>query len=337
MVVVKSEFALALNQVASERGISASEVISSIEAAVLAAFRKEHPELFNEDPEDNNGVAVKVDINSGETKIIKDDKDITPPGFGRIAAQTARQVVVQKIRDAERKVVITHYQDQVGSLIKGRVIRREGNLVFVDIGKSEAILPREEQLKAENYNVNDKYVFLLKEIGTTKTGYSRIMLSRRDPVLVNKLFEREVPEISSGAVEIKNVVREAGERAKIAVFSSQSGVDPVGACVGQKGIRVQTITEELGGREKIDIIPYHKDANIFVSNSLSPAQTVSVKIDEATKSAKVTVLESQAPLAIGRGGVNVNLASLLTGYSIDIAQIDENNKVVEKEQPETTQ
>jgi N utilization substance protein A len=328
MVLVKSEFALALNQVASERGISVAEVISSMEAAIMAAFRKEHPEMFTENEEDDNGITVKVNSNSGETQIMQNNTDITPPGFGRIAAQTARQVIVQKIREAERKMVISHYQDQIGALVKGRIIRRDMGLVYVDIGKAEAILPREEQIRSENYNVNDKYTFLLKEIGTTKNGFSRIVVSRSEPALIFELFKREVPEISSGSIEVKKVVREAGERAKIAVFSSQQGVDPVGACVGQKGIRVQTITDELSGREKIDIIPWNSDPIIFVANALSPAQIKSVKIEESLKRAKVTILESQAPLAIGKGGANVNLAAQLTGYNIDLIQINDSGEPV---------
>jgi N utilization substance protein A len=186
-------------------------------------------------------------------------------------------------------------------------------------------------MKNENYNVNDKYIFLLKEIGTTKNGFSRILLSRKDPALVEALFKREVPEISNGSVEIKKVVREAGERAKIAVYSSQSGIDPVGACVGQKGMRVQAITDELGGREKIDIVPWNSDPVVFITNSLQPAQIKNIKIDETSKKAVVTVAESQAPLAIGRGGTNVNLASSLTEYSLDINQVSESGEDIKAE------
>ncbi len=321
MVIVKSEFALALNQVASERGISVDDVIQSMEAAIMAAFRKEHPEFFSEDPEEDNGISVKIDINTGETHIMQEEKDITPPGFGRIAAQTARQVIIQKIREAEKKTVISHYQDQVGTIIRGRVIRRDMNNVYVDLGKAEGVLPREEQIRNETYIVNNRYVFYLKEIGTSKAGYSRIVLSRTAPELISELFKREVPEITSGTVEIKNVVREPGERAKIAVYSSQSGVDPVGACVGQKGVRVQTVTDELNGKEKIDIIQWNEDIKVFIISALSPAQVISVDLNEKEKHANVSVNESQAPLAIGKGGVNVNLAARLTGYDIDIVQI----------------
>ncbi|MDP4011014.1 MAG: transcription termination factor NusA [Candidatus Roizmanbacteria bacterium] len=335
MVIVKSEFALALNQVASERGILVSEVIESMQAAILAAFRKEHPEIaVGEEGDVDPGVEVNVDNNTGETQILKDGKDITPPGFGRIAAQTARQVIVQKIREAEKKTVIAHYQDQVGTLVRGRVIRRDLNNVYVDIGKTEGVLPRDEQIRNETYVVNSKYIFYLKEIATTAAGYSRIILSRVHPNLIIELFKREVPEVGNGTVEVKNVVREPGERAKIAVSSSQSGVDPVGACVGQKGVRVQTVTDELNGHEKIDIIQWNADTKIFITSALSPAAVQSVELNIGEKRAKVTVLETQAPLAIGKGGVNVNLAARLTGFEIDILQIEDPNapkKVVVEE------
>ena len=315
MVIVKSEFALALNQVASERGISVEDVIESMEVAILAAFHKEHPDMIEQE-----GLSVKVDMNTGETHILQEEKDITPPGFGRIAAQTARQVVIQKIREAEKKTVISHYQDQVGSIIRGRVIRHDGYNVYVDLGKAEGIIPREEQIRNESYTVNNRYIFFLKEIATTKAGYSRIILSRSAPELIAELFKREVPEIATNTVEIKKIVREPGERSKIAVHSSQSGVDPVGACVGQKGVRVQTVTDELNGQEKIDIIQWSDNTRLFITSSLSPAKVISVDIDEKNKKARVTVEESQAPLAIGKNGINVNLAARLTGYDLDIMQ-----------------
>lgn len=314
MSIIKSEFALALNQVATERGISADDVIQSIEAAVLAAFKKEYPAMFEET------ITVKINKESGETKIVKDEKDITPPGFGRIAAQTARQVILQKIREAEKKTVISHYKAQVGTLIRGRVIRYDGYNAFIDIGKTEAVLPKEEQMKNEQYSVNNSLIFLIKEIGEDNHGFSRIILSRSDPRLIAELFKREVPEISNGTVEIKEIVREPGERAKIAVYSSQGGVDPVGACVGQKGVRVQTVTDELGGQEKIDIIQWNNDIKIFLPAALSPAKIANVAIENDNR-AKVTVDESQAPLAIGKNGINVNLASKLTKYEIDIVQL----------------
>jgi N utilization substance protein A len=245
MTIIKTEFALALNQVATERGISPDDVLTSIEAAIIAAYKREYPEA------DIETLNAHVSRETGETKILKDGKDITPPGFGRIAAQTAKQVILQKIREAEKKTVAAHYQGQIGKIIKGRVIRFDGYNAYLDIGKTEAILPREEQMKDERYAVNDSLIVYLKEISQDKFGNPRIIVSRSDSKLIEELFKREVPEIANGTVEIKKTVREPGERAKIAVFSSQSGVDPVGACVGQKGVRVQTVTDELGGKEKI--------------------------------------------------------------------------------------
>lgn len=315
MAIVKSEFALALNQVATERGITVEDVISSMEAAILAAFKKEYPDKLEDE------INVQVNRNTGETKILEDGKDITPPGFGRIAAQTARQVIIQKIREAEKKTVISHYKDQIGTIIRGRVIRYDGYNAFVDMGKAEGILPKEEQMKNESYVVNTTLIFYIKNISDDKVGHSRIILSRSAPELITELFKREVPEIATGTVEVKKVVREPGERAKIAVYSSQGGVDPVGACVGQKGVRVQTVTDELGGQEKIDIIQWNPDQKLFLISSLSPAKIVDVELDEKKKHAKVKVDESQAPLAIGKGGINVNLASRLTGFDIDIEQI----------------
>jgi len=345
MVIVKSEFALALNQVASERGITVDEVIESMQQAILAAFRKEHPEyipeLDEEGQEIDNGITIMIDSQTGESHIMKGEDDITPPGFGRIAAQTARQVIIQKIREAEKKTVISHYQDQIGTLVRGRVIRRDMNNVYVDIGKTEAVLPREEQMRNETYIVNNRYIFYLKEISTSKVGYSRIIISRSAPELITELFKREVPEIASGTVEVKNVVREPGERAKISVYSNQGGVDPVGACVGQKGVRVQTVTDELNGKEKIDIIQWNSDPKIYMISALSPATVIKVELNEETKIARVTVTEDQAPLAIGKGGMNVNLAARLSGYEIDIEQLapekpPEEEEAVEEDEENAT-
>lgn len=327
MGIVKSEFALALNQVATERGISPQDVLTSIEAAILAAFKKEHPDMYVEEE-----TTVEVSKDTGETRVLQNNEDITPPGFGRIAAQTARQVILQKIREAEKKTIISQYMNMIGTVIRGRIIRYDHNNVHVDIGKTEGLLPREEQSRNESYQINTSLLFYIKEIVEDKFGHSRIILSRADANLLSELFKREVPEITSGTVEVKKVVREPGERAKIAVYSSQGGVDPVGACVGQKGVRVQTVTDELGGQEKIDIIQWNKDSKIFLTSALSPAKITSVELDEKAKRAVVTVDETQAPLAIGKNGVNVNLASRLTGYDIDIVQVSsESDKKQESE------
>ena len=321
MTIIKSEFSLALNQVATERGISADDVILSIEQAIIAAYKKEYSK--------EEEIKVTVNKDTGEARIFKNDKDITPPGFGRIAAQTAKQVILQKIREAEKKTVASHYLSQVGTLVKGRIIRYDGYSATIDIGKAEAVLPKEEQLNNYKYQVNDNLIVYLKEISNDKFDNPRIIVSHSHPKLIEELFKREVPEIANGTIEIKKIVREPGERAKIAVTSTQSGVDPVGACVGQKGVRVQTVIDELGGFEKIDIIQWNKDEKLFLIAALSPAKITSVEIDEAGKRAKVTVEEKEAPLAIGRGGINVNLASRLTEFEIDIIQ-------TKSEEPEKT-
>ncbi len=315
MGIIKNEFALALNQVAQERGIQPDEVILSIEAAIIAAYRKEYPEHAEKE------VTSRVNHDTGEAHLYDGEKDITPPGFGRIAAQTARNVIVQKIREAERRTAVGHYQEQLGTLIKGRIIRVDGYNAYVDLNRTEAIVPRNEQIHSEEYAPNISYTFLLKSIEDDKLGRTRIVLSRSSPEFLAQLFKREVPEIASGAVEIKAIVRRPGERAKIAVWSTRGSVDPVGACVGQKGVRVQVVTDEMGKHEKLDIIQWQPETKDFLTNALAPAKIENIEIDVEAKTAKVTVHTSQAPLAIGKGGVNVNLAGELTNLSIDIVQI----------------
>ncbi len=330
MPVIKSEFFLALNQVATERGISPDQVLDSIKAAVLAAYKKDYgapeEETEVEEEEENQSLTVEINQDSGEMHVFKEGSDITPPGFGRIAAQTARQVILQQIREAEKKTIVEHYQDQVGTIVRGRVIRYEGRNISFDIGKAEGSLPQEEQIRREDYRLNDSFTLLIKEIREDNYGNSRIILSRAHPDLVKELFAKEVPEIASGTVKIEGVVREPGERTKIAVHSDQPGVDPVGACVGQKGIRVKAVTDELGGMEKIDIIQYNADDEMFIREALSPATVSSISLDTKKKIATVYVDEEQAPLAIGRNGVNVNLASKLSGYEINIEQIEGEKK-----------
>lgn len=335
MPVIKSEFFLALNQVATERGIAPEDVLDSIRAAVLAAYKKDYG---TEEDEENEDLHVKLNQESGEMHIYEKDKDITPPGFGRIAAQTARQVILQQIREAEKRTVVAHYSDQVGTIAKGRVIRFDGRNVLLDIGKAEGVLPMEEQIRSEKYHLNDQITVLIKEIREDAYGNSKIVLSRAHSDLVTQLFFKEVPEIESGTVEVKGIVREPGERTKISVYSDQSGVDPVGACVGQKGIRVKSVTDELGGAEKIDIIQYNSDDAMYIREALSPAEVESIDLDVDAKRATVSVDAEQAPLAIGRNGVNVNLASKLTGYEIDIEQVggdkDDSNDGDENEKDE---
>ena len=339
MAVIKSEFFLALNQVATERGISPQDVVESIKAAVLAAYKKDYMHIeaheveAKAEDETESNLEVKINEDSGEMHILQEGKDITPPGFGRIAAQTARQVILQKIREAEKREIVKHYTTQVGTIVKGRVIRFDPKNVHFDIGKAEGVLPAQERIRSEDYSVNNSYTLYIKKIDEDEYGNSRIILSRVDPKLVEELFKKEVPEIASGTVKIHAVVREPGERAKVAVYSDAAAVDPVGACVGQKGIRVKSVNDELGIDEKIDIIQYNADDELFVREALSPAKVQSVELDKTKKTAKVFVTQEQAPLAIGKGGVNVNLAGHLTRYDIDVVQLEE--KAVEEPKEET--
>jgi len=309
--VQRSEFALALNQVASERGVDVSVVLETVQNAILAAYRKDHP-----DAEIDNYRAM-LDSNTGEAKIFNGDEDVTPPGFGRIAAQTAKQVILQKIREKEKEAIFTDYRDKIGTIVNGMVLRFAGPNVIFDIGKAEAIMPVSEQIPNEKYHLNQRLVFYLSEIREGTKG-QEIVVSRAHNGLLEGLFKREVPEVAQGSVEIKSIVREPGNRAKIAVFSAQPGIDPVGSCVGQKGVRVQAIIQELGGLEKIDIIQWSDDSKTYIAQALSPAKNVRVEIDDKEKTAHVFVPQDELSLAIGKDGQNVRLAYKLTQYRIEI-------------------
>ena len=311
--IVRSEFALALNQVATERGIDPSVVLESIKAAILAAYRKD----YGTPTDELEGLVVELNPDNGEAHIKKDDKDITPPGFGRIAAQTANQVILQRIREAEKQAILTDFSAKVGNIVSGMVLRFDGPNVIVDIGRTQAVMPPNEQSPAERYRLNQRYTFYIEGIRETYRG-NEIIVSRAHKGLVSGLFAREVPEVSQGAVEIREIAREAGSRTKVAVFSNQSGVDPVGSCVGQKGVRVQAVIGELGGDEKVDIIQWSDDSAQFISAALSPAKDISVELNQAAKTSTVTVPEDQLSLAIGREGQNVRLAAKLTGWRIDL-------------------
>ncbi len=319
MAIRKTEFALALNQVATERGIPVEEVLESIKQAVVIAYRKEYN--LKEEEE----FTVEIDANTGEAKIFKDNKDITPPGFGRIAAQTAKQVIIQKIREAEKKAVVSYFDRQVGTIISGRVIRSDGKNVYVDIGRTEAVLPPEEQIRTEKCYPNNRYLFYLSSIGNEETRY-RIIVSRRHENLVKELFKREVPELASGAIEIKAIVREAGERTKLAVLSKERGVDPVGSCVGQKGIRIQSVINSLGVDEKIDVIQWSDDIKTLIINAISPSKTMEVIVKEKEKVADLYVEKEELSLIIGRDGQNIRLASQLTGYSLNALDTEKKEK-----------
>lgn len=320
--IVRSEFALALNQVATERGIEPSVVLETIQAAIIAAYRKDYGATELE--------LLTVDLNpdNGEAKIYKDGKDITPPGFGRIAAQTAKQVILQRIREAEKQAVLADFQTKVGAIATGMVLRFDGPTIIVDIGRAQAVMPVTEQSQGERYHLNQRLTFYIEGIRETMRG-NEIIVSRAHKGLVEGLFKREVPEVASGAVELRVVAREAGGRTKLAVYSNQSGVDPVGSCVGQKGVRVQAVINELGGNEKVDIIQWSEDAKLLITASLAPAKNLDVRLNEKNKSAEVLVPDDQMSLAIGRDGQNVRLAAKLTGWKIDIRGKGETNEAKE--------
>ncbi len=319
--IPRTEFAQALKAIATERGLDPEVIVGTIKQAIVAAYKRDAREQGIEVDEFD----YDVDLNSvsGEVKIFawplgkpEEKKDVTPPGFGRIAAQTAKQVIHQKIREAERNSIMDEFSGRVGSLISGMILRFDGPNVRVDLGRTEGIMPASERIPSERLNPNQRLTFLLKSIEDTPRG-KQIILSRSDPEFVVKLFAREVPEITSGSVEVKAVAREAGVRSKIAVYSSQSGVDPVGSCVGQKGVRVQAVTNELGG-EKVDIIPWTEDQKELIKSALAPVEALEITLDSKNKSAKVRVADEQLSLAIGKEGQNVKLAMKLTGWNIEI-------------------
>jgi len=321
MAQARTEFAAALNQIASEKGVDPSVVTEAIKAAALAAYRKDLM-LRNEPiPEDFEEFTSDVDPSTGEIKIFDKKKNVTPPGFARIAASIAKQVIMQRLNEAERGAILSEYENKVGTMISGAIQRQEGNTYFVDLGRAEGVLPPSEQVHTEVYSQNQRLKFLVKEIREGGRG-SEVVVSRSDPNLVKALFALEVPEIQSGAVEVKVIAREAGSRTKIAAVSTQEGVDPVGSMVGQKGVRVQAVMSELG-EEKIDIISYSDDPARFIAAALSPAKDIQVRLDEEGKVATVTIAQSQLSLAIGKGGQNVRLAAKLTGWKIDIVGAEE--------------
>lgn len=317
----RTEFAQALRAIANERKLDVEVILESIKEAIIAAFKRDAKER-GEDVEMDE-FDVEMDPNSGGATVFswppgepEKRKDVTPPGFGRIAAQTAKQVIHQKIREAEKDAIMDEYSGRVGSLISGMILRFDGPDVRVDLGRTEGIMPASERTPTERLSPNQRLTFLLKEITETPRG-KLIILSRAGSEFVEKLFEREVPEIGSGSVEVRGVVREAGLRTKLAVYSTQSGVDPVGSCVGQKGVRVQAVTNELGG-ERVDIIPWSDDDKEYLKVALAPAEGLTIKLSKKDKVAKVIAPEDQLSIAIGKDGQNVRLASKLTGWKIEI-------------------
>jgi len=282
----------------------------------------------------------KTDIQIKEAGILKHDAKVgdeivtdlpIPESYGRMAAQTAKQVIIQKLREMERDMIFGEFKGKEREVVSGVVQRREGRFVFVDLGKAIGLLPAEEQIFNERYNPNDRLKVYIKEVREGHKG-PEIILSRRSEEILKKVFYLEIPEIANGLVEIKEVAREAGSRSKVAIATEAENVDPVGSCVGQRGSRIQTIISELGG-EKIDIIEYNEDSAKFIANALAPAKVISIELEEAEHKAIVKVASDKLSLAIGKNGQNVRLAARLTGWKIDIIEASEEGekKVLESD------
>ena len=342
-----------IEALAKEKGIEPDVIITAIEDAVLTASRKYYKSeenlrtKFNSDTgqvelftvrrivEDVTDATTEISLKEAQ-ELYGDDAEIDmeiefpkpTDVLGRIAAQTAKQVIFQKVREAERENIYAEYSGRIGDVVSGSVKRFENGDIIVESGHVEALLPRREQSRAENYTTGDRIRAVIREVNKNTKG-PQLILSRTDPVLLIKLFEQEVPEVYDGTVSIRGAVREAGDRAKVAVYSRERDVDPVGACVGMKGTRVQAIIRELRG-EKIDIVEWSDDSTTFVTNAISPARVQCVTVvDDAERIIEIVVEDRQLSLAIGKKGQNVRLAAKLTGWRIDIKNEEEKRREVE--------
>ncbi len=351
---MQTPFAAAIAQLCDEKGISKDKVIETIKAAIRAAYKKDYGTRdmnVDVDLDDNSGNAtvfavktvVKVVENDEIEMSVKDAKkykpsasvgdeiriDVTPAGYGRIAAQSAKQVIIQRIQEAERDVMYEIFKDRENELINSLVHRVDGDYVYVNLdSKITTNLPREEQIPGERYFSGQRLkLYLDKVIKTTKGP--QLLISRRHKMLVQKLMELEIPEVKSGLVIVKGIAREAGVRCKIAVSSSDPKIDPIGSCVGQKGVRVQSVMDELNN-ERIDIIQYSENPENYIRAALSPAKISQILLDTSARRASVYVVTDQRPLAIGKQGQNVRLASILTGWELDIKDL---NELAEKDIP----
>ncbi len=390
-----SEVSSAIRQIASEKGLTYEAVLSTIEAALAAAYRKDFgsklqnikvdydpdtgklkvydvktvvedlpedlqdedvpgeipppdeqkkdrdgasPAAEGEEAEEVRKFNPKLEIELKDALLLKPDAVIgdelrmqleVPGDFGRMAAQTAKQVIIQKLREAERDMVFGEYKDKEGEVVSGVVQRREGRLVLVDLGKAVGVLPPEEQVPSERYIPGARLKYFVKSVSQTSKG-PEILLSRISDEILKKVFYLEIPEISNSLIEIKSIAREAGSRSKVAVMTEYDNVDPIGSCVGQRGARIQTIIGELGG-EKVDIIEYDPEPSKFIANALSPAKVHGIEIQDEGRKAVVKVGEDQFSLAIGKNGQNVRLAARLTGWKIDIIEDKQGGEVISSE------
>lgn len=343
------ELFYAIEQISREKGIPKDVLVEALESALLSAARKKYggrtnvhltidEKTYSINLYETKTIVQKVE-NGDEEISLKEARKIEPGKglgeevnlpldiheFGRIAAQTAKQVIFQRVREAERDVIYNEYKDKIGQIVTGTVMRKEKSIYFVNIGKTEAVLPVRETLPMENLRRGDMVRAYIEDIRITSKGPA-IIISRTNPQFVAALFRAEVPEISEGLVVVKDVVREPGERTKIAVYSTNTSIDPVGACVGMKGTRVQSIVRELKG-ERIDIIPWNDDPRMLIARALSPASIERVGVNEEEKTAMVVVNDQQLSVAIGKRGHNVKLAMKLTGWDIDIISESEYSKI----------
>ncbi len=351
---MKSDFLLAITQLSAEKNLPAEVVLSTVEAALVSAYRKDNFSPNQELSVKINPSSGKVQVWAGKTVVEKPEDTMTeisledaqkinpeaelgeivmvestPNNAGRIAAQTAKQVILQRLHEAEHTAIFEEYADREGEIVTGLVQRIEPRQILVDLGRTEAILPAAEQVPGERYRVGQRIKVCILEVVRTNKG-PRVILSRSHPDLLRRLFEMEIPEIYNGTVVLESIAREAGYRSKIAVSAKQEGIDPVGCCVGLRGIRIQNIVNELNG-EKIDVVMWDKEPAPFIANALSPAQISGVTLDKEEGVANVVVPDRQLSLAIGKEGQNVRLAAKLTGWRIDIKSTSE----VEAEKAET--
>ena len=359
VITVNKELLNAIAYLSKEKSVSSDVICDSLEAVLITAYKKE--------PDANPTAEVTLDRTTGDYQIraaktvvddVEDENieisldkarlidpgyevgdivnvDVTPANFGRIAAQAAKQVMIQRLREAERNIVYDEFSDRMDDIITGIIQRIENKSVYVDLGKAEAILPASEQIPTETYTVGQRIKCYVVEVRKTTKG-AQILVSRTHPGLLKRLFELEVPEIYEGVVELKSVAREPGRRSKVAVYSRDENVDSVGACVGPKGVRVQNIVSELQN-EKIDIVKWDEDPAVYIANALSPAQVISVTVDEAEKSSGVVVPDYQLSLAIGKAGQNARLAAKLTNWKIDIKSESQAAESFDEEAPEAAE
>lgn len=338
---MNKEFFEALEELSIEKGINKNYILDAIETALLTAYKRNFNSQENvkivideekasikvyslrEVVEEVFDPAIEIDEDSAKKidkkAVIGDvvEVEITPKDFGRISAQTGKQVIIQKMREAEREITFNEYSDRQGEIVSGIIQKVDKNIVVVDLGKIEGIMTLSEQIPGEVYNVNDKIKAYVVEVQRNAKGVPQMLISRTHPGFVRRLFELEIPEIYEGLIEIKNIVREPGSRTKIAVFSKDMNIDPVGSCVGPRGIRIQNILSELKD-EKIDVVEWSEDPVQFIASALSPSTVLAVDVDTETMTSKVVVPDNQLSLAIGKDGQNARLSAKLTGWKIDI-------------------